>query len=220
MTSSNTLDDIFGSSPPPPSAPPPKQTPEHEPSDLPSLRRQHVTTGYRDGVSESKTSHVQPGFDVGYPIGAQLGLRAGTVLGILEGVVRGFESSSGTGTGVVKKPGLQRRQQREKGPEDAGGNGEEERREKRERILRVYRDVVKELDVGRVFSGLEGSDQGEGKEKEDVGNQLRGMGDRVISNWETRVAVAGWEENMEALEMREHQTGAEHETEGGRGETS
>ena len=92
-TVDNSLDDIFGSSPPPSSGinpPLPTETPA-EPSDLPSLRRQHVTAGYRDGISVSKGEHVQNGFDAGFPVGGQLGMRAGTVLGILEGVLRGYE---------------------------------------------------------------------------------------------------------------------------------
>lgn len=56
-------------------------------TDLPAVRRQHVTAGYRDGISSAKHAHVQHGFDAGFPVGAQLGMRAGVVLGVLEGVV-------------------------------------------------------------------------------------------------------------------------------------
>ena len=59
----------------------------NEPSDLPSLRRQHVTAGYRDGVTVMKMAHVQDGFDGGYPVGAEMGVRVGIVLGVLEGIV-------------------------------------------------------------------------------------------------------------------------------------
>lgn len=107
----NSLDDIFGSSPPEgiqahhSGQHTQSQSQDHlstDPSDLPALRRQHVTAGYRDGVSNSKGEHVQEGFDAGFPVGAQLGMRAGTILGILEGLARGLEERSGGS--VVKKP--------------------------------------------------------------------------------------------------------------------
>lgn len=204
----NSLDDIFGSSPPLDTAtahhePPAAQQQEQQPSDLPSLRRQHVTAGYRDGVSASKSQHVQDGFDAGFPVGAQLGMRAGTVLGILEGLVRGYESRGSSG--VVKK-----QPQRGTGgsrKEDDGEGGQELRREKRERVLRIYRDAVKELEVQGVFSGLDGDaimGEGETREKKKPEQELRRMGDRVIAQWEDRVNVAKWETNMQALEMKEH----------------
>ncbi|KAI5302620.1 Essential protein Yae1, N terminal [Ascosphaera pollenicola] len=60
----------------------------HEPSDLPSVRRQHVTNGYRSGITLAKQEHLQRGFDEGYPFGAKLGLRAGIIKGVLEGLMR------------------------------------------------------------------------------------------------------------------------------------
>ena len=56
-------------------------------SDLPSLRRQHMTEGYREGLAQGKAKVMQSGFDDGYPIGVMIGLRAGRVLGVLEGCV-------------------------------------------------------------------------------------------------------------------------------------
>lgn len=212
-TNANSLDDIFGSSPPhdPPVASHEPVT--NEPSDLPTLRRQHVTAGYRDGVSASKSHHVQEGFDAGFPIGAQLGMRAGTVLGILEGLVRGYESRASSG--VVKKQ-----------PRGAtGGDGKESekdqemRQEKRERILKIYRAAVKELEVQGVFAGLDGNAvmgedgaQGMGGEKKKPEVELKRMGDKAIAEWEGRVSVAKWEENMDALELKAAE-GKKEETE-------
>ncbi|KAI9821485.1 MAG: Essential protein Yae1, N terminal [Thelocarpon impressellum] len=55
-------------------------------STLPSLRKAHETLGYRDGITASKASSVQAGFDEGYALGAARGLRAGCLLGALEGL--------------------------------------------------------------------------------------------------------------------------------------
>lgn len=96
----NFLDDIFGTSPPNNShgggfdhfsqtsaAPSPRPQPES--SDIPAIRRLHVTSGYRDGLSSSKNAHIQRGFDDGFPVGASVGLRVGIILGTLEGLARG-----------------------------------------------------------------------------------------------------------------------------------
>jgi hypothetical protein len=201
MTSpqTNSLDDIFGSSPPHEnekiSQQPSSQAPE--PSDLPSLRRQHITAGYRDGVSAAKGEHVQHGFDAGFPIGGQLGMRAGTVIGIIEGLLRGFESR--TASRAVKKP-LQRK---EEGQGTEADEAEVARQAKREQLLRLYQKAVKELEVRSVFAGSEeeSSRNNEGQEKPEV--VLRRKGDAVISQWEEQVRVARWEENMAALEPKE-----------------
>lgn len=194
-TTENTLDDIFGSSPPPASNEPTNSSePPTEPSDLPSLRRQHVTAGYRDGITTSKGQYVQDGFDAGFPVGGQLGIRAGTVLGILEGVLRGYESRATSA--VVKK----------QGPSGArGGNGKTEseeevalRRDQRERVLKVYQRALKELEVQAVFGVLE-----ETGDREKAEEMLKRKGDGVVAKWEERARVAHWEENMEALEMKE-----------------
>lgn len=54
-------------------------------SDLPALRRTHLTDGYRAGLAEGKEQPeiAQKGFDEGYPAGAELGLRVGWVLGVM-----------------------------------------------------------------------------------------------------------------------------------------
>ncbi|KAK3700400.1 Essential protein Yae1, N terminal [Vermiconidia calcicola] len=91
------LDDVFGSAPSSPTTIPtdhqqrhsqdtPLRNDDTHPSDIPRLRTQHTTAGYRDGLSTSKESHVQAGFDEGYALGAELGLRGGWVLGVLEGL--------------------------------------------------------------------------------------------------------------------------------------
>ncbi|EAW09323.1 Yae1 family protein [Aspergillus clavatus NRRL 1] len=207
----NSLDDIFGSSPPHEHEhehhqhqdlhpqPPPTQAPE--PSDLPSLRRQHVTAGYRDGISAAKGAQVQRGFDAGFPVGAQLGMRAGTVLGILEGLVRGYE-----GRGGVKKPAQLQRGKTASSATEGQGEGDAEaaeRKARREEILRLYTRAVKELDVRAVFSGVDGAFATEGDEEEKPEILLRQKGDGVVSRWEERVRVAHWEENMDALEPRD-----------------
>ena len=200
-TVDNSLDDIFGSSPPPSSEinpPLPTETPA-EPSDLPSLRRQHVTAGYRDGISVSKGEHVQNGFDAGFPVGGQLGMRAGTVLGILEGVLRGYENRA-----VVKKqlPAAAAARGNSTGAGANAGRESEEQRElrrnQRERVLKIYQRALKELEVQSVFGVME--DNGD-EEKPEA--QLARKGDNVISKLEDRVRVAHWEENMEALEEKE-----------------
>ncbi|OGM47828.1 essential protein Yae1 [Aspergillus bombycis] len=198
----NSLDDIFGSSPPHDDAPTrtTTTTSQSEPSELPSLRRQHVTAGYRDGVSASKTEHVQSGFDAGFPVGAQLGMRAGTILGILEGVIRGYESRASSA--VIKKPGAVRGGSGGGGGASSSSAESEEavksRMEKREKVLKLYQAAIRELDVQTVFAGLDGTTE-ELKPEE----RLRGLGDKAISTWEEKVKVAHWEETMDALEMKD-----------------
>lgn len=55
-------------------------------SDVPRLRRIHVTNGYREGIAVSKEEHVQAGFDEGFSLGGEIGMRAGWCLGMLEGI--------------------------------------------------------------------------------------------------------------------------------------
>ncbi|KAJ5668336.1 uncharacterized protein N7477_006906 [Penicillium maclennaniae] len=188
----NPLDDIFGSSPEPERRPEMRASESsNEPSDLPSLRRQHVTAGYRDGVATSKGQHVQEGFDAGFPIGAQLGMRAGTILGILEGITRGLEDRS-----LVKKQGP--------GTKESIDTGMEARRATREQVLKLYVQAISALDVQSVFTGEESTEAGEMAE-----TTLGRKGDKVVSKWEGRVAVPGWEENMEALEMKDKSSSQE-----------
>ncbi|OKO97308.1 hypothetical protein PENSUB_10102 [Penicillium subrubescens] len=203
----NSLDDIFGTSPPRETREVPS-TLQHEsasttePSDLPSLRRQHVTAGYRDGVSTSKGEHVQRGFDAGFPVGAQLGMRAGTILGILEGITRGLEDRSVSG--VVKKPVA-------RGPSGSAATRPDEarsaetaesRRLLREQVLKIYLEATKALDVQSVFAGSEAGASGV-QAGEPAEAQLGRKGDAVVSKWEEKAAVPQWEKNMEALEMKE-----------------
>jgi hypothetical protein len=209
-TNENSLDDIFGSSPPrserelhAPAATDPSKASGAEPSDLPSLRRQHVTAGYRDGTATSKGLHVQDGFDAGFPVGAQMGMRAGTILGIMEGLLRGFEERSGPS--VVKKPTV-RAGASAPSTEGNATAVAELRRQKREQVHSLYQAALKELDVQAVFSGGEGATEivpaGQGVE-EKAETQLARKGDVVLARWEERVAVPRWEQNMEALEMKE-----------------
>ncbi|MCJ1381974.1 Essential protein Yae1, N terminal [Xylographa soralifera] len=96
---SDLLTDIFSSTPSPPHSPTPHTPPPHRttrppPSDIPRLRSQHSTAGYRDGLSASKPPALQPGFDESYPLGAVLGLQAGSLLGILDGVCSALKTQS------------------------------------------------------------------------------------------------------------------------------
>lgn len=85
MDPPDTLDDIFGSAPPSPSGP--RLNPhDPEPSDIPRLRSEHSTAGYRDGLGVGKAETMQAGFDEGYSLSAVMGLRVGNILGILEGI--------------------------------------------------------------------------------------------------------------------------------------
>ncbi|KKK16198.1 hypothetical protein AOCH_006697 [Aspergillus ochraceoroseus] len=187
---SNSLDDIFGSSPPHAdhdngmtgSSTETRADRTPEPSELPSLRRQHVTAGYRDGISTSKGEHVQRG--------------------ILEGVLRGYESRAGSG--VVKKQRAGGSSMQEETPAEL-----ERRRVTREAILTVYREAGKELkNVQAVFAGLEEHHHhhpptGEEEEEEEKPEtQLARKGEAVVSKWEERVRVGHWEENMDLLEMK------------------
>lgn len=56
-------------------------------SDLPIVRRHHMTDGYREGLSVGKAKVMQKGFDVGYPIGVSIALRVGKILGCFEGIL-------------------------------------------------------------------------------------------------------------------------------------
>ncbi|EFR02838.1 hypothetical protein MGYG_05838 [Nannizzia gypsea CBS 118893] len=131
------LDDVFGSSPPQAAAASSgvagvaeedgelsRGRSLAEPSDLPSLRRQHVTAGYRDGVAAAKGEHVQRGFDKGYPVGAELGIRAGVVLGVLEGLVKAL----------------------------SGGEEAPEKGKRKARVTALYEGAKRELVLGRIFS--------------------------------------------------------------------
>ncbi|KAJ9641338.1 Essential protein Yae1, N terminal [Coniosporium tulheliwenetii] len=92
----NHFDDIFGSSPeasPTLHAFESVPTPQAQVSDIPALRRAHVTSGYRDGIAASKSQCVQEGFDEGFALGAVIGSKVGWILGVLEGLVIALNSA-------------------------------------------------------------------------------------------------------------------------------
>ena len=62
------------------------------------LRSTHVTNGYRDGIAESKSLHVQAGFDEGYPLGAVLGYRTAWLLNVLDIMVSLIDQNRRTET--------------------------------------------------------------------------------------------------------------------------
>ena len=139
----NDTSDIWASDSPPPTFShqqvPSAPTPEL--SDLPSLRRQHITSGYREGLSVGKAKVIQSAFDQGYPLGMSLGLRVGMILGALEG--------------LLATPSVQ---------DDNGGNKKVEgvlNRARRELDVKNLLAGVEEEAVARVESmeGLEGVEE-------------------------------------------------------------
>lgn len=48
------------------------------------IQRKHHSEGYLAGVTSTKDSQLQNGFNYGYPHGAQMGLAVGKILGILQ----------------------------------------------------------------------------------------------------------------------------------------
>ncbi|WEW60273.1 Essential protein Yae1, N terminal [Emydomyces testavorans] len=125
-----------------------------EPSELPSLRRQHHTAGYRDGLVAAKHAHVQRGFDAWFPVGAQLGVRAGVVLGVLEGMGRCASNAGGAGAGTVDVAGLYAVARRELA------------------VSGVFGGVVREEEE-------EGAE-----EVVVVGERLERVGEEVVARWE------------------------------------
>jgi hypothetical protein len=94
----NTFDDIFGSAPSSPTATglafSDLNSVETEPSDISRLRSQHSTAGYRDGLTASKATTLQEGFDEGYSLGAEFGLEIGEILGVLQGIYAAAKKTS------------------------------------------------------------------------------------------------------------------------------
>lgn len=201
---------------------------DFEPSDLPMLRRQHVTAGYRDGLSMSKANHIQRGFDAGYATGAQLGMRAGTILGILEGIIKGLESQTAAGaagSGSRLAPKMKNAKQREESPtpqvghilENSSGEGFGARQmddgsvEKlKQMLLEMYRRAGRELDLQAIFKGFNNEGLSSAEKalqwQATEGGQLPEMklgkvADEAISIWEKDVGVSRWEEIMDALEL-------------------
>ncbi len=89
LNDENNLDDIWGSAPSSSTSETFPNNANHirnEPSDVPRLRSEHSTAGYRDGLSAAKNTTIQEGFDEGYSLGAVMGLEVGKLLGSLEGI--------------------------------------------------------------------------------------------------------------------------------------
>ncbi|KAL4800579.1 hypothetical protein BDV19DRAFT_375787 [Aspergillus venezuelensis] len=208
----SSLDDIFGSSPPHSQSQtlPTQSNTSIEPSDLPLLRRQHVTAGYRDGISASKADHVQHGFDAGFPVGAQLGMRAGTIIGIIEGILRGYESSpSAAGVRKPLKPNSP--------STNANKEADEAKRAKRDEVLAIYRKAIKELNVQAVFADVNGGELQDKTKDEKPESQLAKKGDAVLAGWERKVDVATWEGIMDVLEAKSDDGKVDSETNGKEG---
>ncbi|EFE39176.1 essential protein Yae1, putative [Trichophyton verrucosum HKI 0517] len=195
---SNGLDDIFGSSPPRTAAETTAASAADEDgdmlgsragentvpslaesSDLPSLRRQHVTAGYRDGVTAAKGEHVQRGFDKGYPVGAELGVRVGIVLGVLEGLVKALSSGGGGGE------------------EEEKAEDKDSRAASRARVTALFETAKRELVLERIFSleeqgtvkEVERGEEGEGEDHGDPYSRLGQAGDTAVTRWEDRVRI-------------------------------
>lgn len=220
---SNSLDDIFGSSPDDHHGNQKDYQKTHEdteefpsstyaaamaePSDLPSLRRQHVTAGYRDGISFSKSEHVQRGFDSGYPVGAQIGLRVGTVLGILEGLLAGLESKASQKGPVKKRLGSSKR-----GEDRENEAMDQTKKNELDEIRSLYKRAMQELNIEGLFGGL-GANEPDRKDEQGVPrveageknpeDRLRDKAETVIARWEKLTTVTMWEESMEAVESME-----------------
>lgn len=149
---SNSLDDIFGSAPPSPTFPSvssPRSHPSEpanystEPSEIPRLRSEHSTAGYRDGLSIAKGKHVQDGFDEGFSLGAVLGLRVGEILGVLEGILGAFGNAK---TGAHSKS-----ERTAHGEEEAAKTGDESVDYEPERLKALVEQARKELMTEEVF---------------------------------------------------------------------
>ncbi|OAX83639.1 hypothetical protein ACJ72_01988, partial [Emergomyces africanus] len=155
--------------------------PDREPSDLPLLRRQHVTAGYRDGISIAKGEHVQRGFDGGFPVGAELGLRVGTVLGVLEGLVTAAAvTSAARGDGACCKGDAKGSKKHHGGEEDTAA---------------LFETAKQELSLQNVFGavavdvGVEAEQKGDtGQEWVDPCVRLAEAGDDVVARWERKVS--------------------------------
>ncbi|MCJ1285395.1 Essential protein Yae1, N terminal [Xylographa opegraphella] len=158
---SDLLSDIFSSSPSPPPSHSPHPSNATHPSDIPRLRSQHSTAGYRDGLSVSKTPALQPGFDEGYTLGAVLGLKAGELLGMLEGMCAalktkasppskgdgGSAARSGAGTTPTDIQIFETRSAVTVPTVSVGGPVTDY-----ERLTRLRREAAAELDLQRIFA--------------------------------------------------------------------
>lgn len=138
----------------------------NETSEIPLLRRQHITSGYRDGVASAKSGSIQAGFDEGYPVGANLGLRVGIVLGSLEGLAAGFEVQRRGG----KKLKINEGEKEGEVGVDIGGE--------RNVFLEMLKAARRELAVEKAFEGI--GEVGEG------GNATW-KGEETVRTWEEKV---------------------------------
>ncbi|KAF5664858.1 abc1 containing protein [Fusarium heterosporum] len=98
----DVLDDVFGSEPSSPTEHRDESGATH-PSDIRRLQTEHTTAGYREGVTISKESSIQAGFDEGFSLGASVGLRAGQLLGMLEGIAEAVRSREDADSSQVAK---------------------------------------------------------------------------------------------------------------------
>jgi len=57
-----------------------------QPTELKRVERVHGNAGFLEGVTASKSSAHQPGFDEGYSEGAEIGLRAGHIIGRFQAI--------------------------------------------------------------------------------------------------------------------------------------
>lgn len=55
--------------------------------DVRKLRENHNKRGYFDGITHSKETNLQQGFDEGFPTGALLGMQVGKLIGTLQALV-------------------------------------------------------------------------------------------------------------------------------------
>lgn len=55
--------------------------------DVRKLRENHKKRGYLDGITHSKETNLQQGFDEGFPTGALLGMQVGKLIGTLQALV-------------------------------------------------------------------------------------------------------------------------------------
>ncbi|KAK2740135.1 Essential protein Yae1, N terminal [Myotisia sp. PD_48] len=175
----NNLDDIFGSSPAESNINPNLSDialpPQLELSEIPSLRRQHVTAGYRDGVAAAKANHVQEGFDKGYPIGIDLGLRVGMLQGVLEGLVnRGAAVTSKQNTNATASSA---------DPNPAPLDIEE--------VKKIYEQAKSELCVEKIFGSVSAdqtdNEMDQDQTQDDPCSRLDKCGNVVVTDWEQRI---------------------------------
>ncbi|KIX06173.1 uncharacterized protein Z518_04147 [Rhinocladiella mackenziei CBS 650.93] len=146
-------------------------------SDIPTLRRQHMTAGYREGLSVGKAQVIQRGFDEGYPFGMEIGLRVGTVLGVLEGAVSAISkhSSSSMAASASAVAGY-------------GEENENDRASRVEFVTKLYERAKRELKISELMKDMD-------DEKIAALSEItHGEGERKLLPQEIEVVVAQWEQ--------------------------